>query len=98
MDHTYWLKKWEQSDVLFHKDKVNPNLLKFHEHLPNGAVFVPLCGKSLDMDWLEKQGRKVIGVEISPIACQSFFEENNRPYEVTEVNGFKVFSGKNITL
>ena len=41
----------------------------------NGAVFVPLCGKSLDMGWLRERGAGVLGVELSPIAAEAFFEE-----------------------
>lgn len=98
MDHNYWLKKWEAADTRFHKNEVNPNLLKFQNHIPPGTVFVPMCGKSLDMDWLEKQGHKVIGVELSPVACRDFFEENKRPYEVSKNGEFTIFSGSNITL
>lgn len=39
-------------------------------------VFVPLCGKSLDMIWLAQQGHEVIGVELSPVAVEDFFREN----------------------
>jgi thiopurine S-methyltransferase len=40
------------------------------------VVFVPLCGKSLDMLWLREQGHRVFGVELSAIAVQEFFKEN----------------------
>ncbi len=36
-------------------------------------VFVPLCGKSVDMRWLAARGHEVIGVELSPIAVRQFF-------------------------
>jgi thiopurine S-methyltransferase len=39
-------------------------------------VFVPLCGKSSDMLWLLAQGYEVVGVELSPLAAQGFFAEN----------------------
>ena len=41
-----------------------------------GTVLVPLCGKSLDMIWLAQQGHRVIGVELSDVAVESFFSEN----------------------
>ena len=37
------------------------------------SVLVPLCGKSLDMCWLAEQGHRVVGLEISPLACEAFF-------------------------
>ena len=51
--------------------------------VPDGtcSVFVPLCGKSLDMVWLLEQGFSVTGCEISELAVQQFFTENSIPYE-----------------
>ena len=46
----------------------------------NGKILVPLCGKSLDMLWLAGEGYRVLGVEISEIACRDFFVENQLPY------------------
>jgi thiopurine S-methyltransferase len=34
-----------------------------------------LAGKSLDMHWLAAQGHRILGVELSPLAVQQFFEE-----------------------
>ena len=39
------------------------------------GVLVPLCGKSLDMRWLEAQGHQVWGVEISRKAIDAYFVE-----------------------
>ena len=38
-------------------------------------VFVPMCGKSLDMVWFAEQGCRVIGVELSSLAAKDFFDE-----------------------
>ncbi len=43
-------------------------------------VFVPLCGKSIDMLWLVQQGFAVTGCEISELAVEQFFTENSIPY------------------
>ena len=45
------------------------------------SVLVPLCGKSLDLLWLEGQGHDVVGVEVAEEAVQAFHEENGRPLE-----------------
>lgn len=39
-------------------------------------MLVPLCGKSLDMIWLAAQGNPVLGVELSQLAVEQFFDEN----------------------
>ncbi|QKT03151.1 thiopurine S-methyltransferase [Ectothiorhodospiraceae bacterium 2226] len=76
MDEQFWLERWESGQIGFHLDRPNPHLQRFAEHLelPRGsAVFVPLCGKTLDMVWLAQQGLAVIGVEWSEAALHAFF-------------------------
>lgn len=78
-DNHLWLKLWRDRLTDFHQDKVNKFLAAFwpNFNLVKGSrVFVPLCGKSLDMTWLAKQGLEVIGVELSPVAVKAFFHEN----------------------
>lgn len=79
-DNHLWLRCWRGQEIDFHQAKVNALLIQFWSKLnfPNiERVFVPLCGKSLDMIWLLEQGHQVIGVELSPIAVRAFFQENN---------------------
>ena len=67
----------------------------------DAEVFVPLCGKSLDMLWLRAQGHRVLGVEISPIAVRDFFRENDLapkfsrqgPFERWQVDGLVILCG-----
>ena len=78
-DNHLWLQTWRDKQTDFHQENVNPLLIRFWPKLklPLGCkIFVPLCGKSLDMIWLANQGHNVIGVELSPIAVQAFFHEN----------------------
>ncbi len=88
MTHDYWLERWVREETGFHQDEINPYLRQYWptlQLLPNSEVFVPLCGKSHDMRWLREQGHTVLGVELSPIAVQSFFEENNEtPQQITD--------------
>ncbi len=79
-DNPLWLQFWRDQRSDFHQLALNPLLNKFWPglNLTHGSrVFVPLCGKSLDMLWLLKQGHEVIGVELSPIAVRAFFQENH---------------------
>lgn len=79
-DNPLWLQCWrDQHTEDFHQSVVNPLLSRFWPTLKlarQSRVFVPLCGKSLDMIWLAQQGHEVIGVELSPIAVHDFFSEN----------------------
>ena len=79
MEATYWQDRWDNNLVGFHMDDVNPYLQKYWPVLDiqvGQQVLLPLCGKSLDMLWLAGQGYEVLGIEISPVAVESFFIEN----------------------
>lgn len=80
MDREFWLARWHAQEIGFHQQDINRHLQNYWSALacPAAAtVFVPLCGKSLDMLWLAAQGYQVIGIELSDIAVQAFFAENN---------------------
>ncbi len=61
-------------------------------------VFVPLCGKSLDMLWLSGQGHSVVGVELSAVALEAFCMENGIPARRRLRNGFEVYEAANLEL
>jgi thiopurine S-methyltransferase len=80
MHADFWLERWREGRTHFHLEPVTPLLQKYWPGLglPKGSkVLVPLCGKTLDMVWLAEQGHKVLGVELSPLAVERFFEENS---------------------
>ena len=80
MTNQRWRMRWKQNDIAFHQTDVHP-LLPLHWHhlnLPQTAtVLVPMCGKSLDMQWLLDAGHRVIGIELSHIAIQDCFHALN---------------------
>ena len=85
MEHKFWLEKWQKKEIGFHRDDFNPHLIENFPllNLSHGShILVPLCGKSLDLVWLSKQGHKVTGVELSPMAVSSFFQECHLEYRI----------------
>ena len=78
MDKQFWIDKWERKEIGFHMLQAHPLLI---EQLPRlgiavGAhLFLPLCGKSLDIHWLLEAGYRVTGVELSEIAVKELFTE-----------------------
>ena len=79
MEAAYWHNRWDNGLVGFHMEDVNPYLQKYWPALdiqPGQKVFVPLCGKSIDMLWLAGQGYAVVGVEIRPVAIETFFNDS----------------------
>ncbi len=78
MHSDFWLQRWQDGQIGFHRSDVMPLLQKHWPslELPTGSrVLVPLCGKTLDMHWLAAQGHRVLGVELSALAVEQFFSE-----------------------
>jgi len=100
MERKFWEERWENNQIGFHRSAVNPVLEKYFLKLnpENKTVFVPFCGKSLDMVWLLEKGFHVTGCEISRIAAVSFFKENSIPHTIETSGEFEIFSGKNIEI
>ena len=101
MEPNFWHQRWENNKIGFHLGQVNPYLVQYWPDLglhAGSRVFVPLCGKSLDMLWLAEQGHDVIGVEISPIAVRAFFEDNQLKPKVTQQGAFEIWSVDQITI
>ena len=79
MEPEFWQQRWREVRIGFHQDKPMPLLLKHWPSLdvaPGSRVFVPLAGKSQDMSWFAAQGYRVLGVELSPLAVEQFFDEH----------------------
>jgi thiopurine S-methyltransferase len=100
----FWLDRWRTAQIGFHQAAADRHLKSYWPQLklpPNSRVFVPLCGKSLDLMWLRTSGHTVIGVELSPLALESFAMEHGIPatrrvlpdFDVFEADGFTLFRG-----
>jgi len=100
----FWLDRWRTAQIGFHQAAVDRHLKAYWPRLmlPAGSpVFVPLCGKSLDLLWLRDRGHSVKGVELSPVALESFLMEHGIPamrrvlvdFDVYEADGFTLFRG-----
>ncbi len=79
MQPDFWHQRWADNQIGFHQSAPTTLLLKHWPTLGVDAgttVFVPLCGKSLDMVWLASQGHRVLGVELSQLAVEQFFAEH----------------------
>lgn len=100
-DNHLWLKSWRSRETDFHQTTVNSLLSRFWPSLglaPGSRIFVPLCGKSLDMRWLADQGYRVIGIELSPIAVRTFFQENGLHPVKRRQGRFTVWQDGNIEI
>lgn len=92
MDHDFWRERWAQGQLGFHREEAHPLLERFWPELglPAGRVLVPLCGKSMDLDWLAVRGHDVVGVEFVPAAVDAYFAERGLTPEREEIDSFPV--------
>lgn len=101
MEPGFWHDKWHQQQIGFHQQDINPFLVKYWQKLalPAAAkVFVPLCGKSLDMCFLAEQGHQVIGCELNELAVQQFFSDNQLEMTKTAVGEHQHYQTEQISL
>jgi len=78
MEADFWHRKWANNDIGFHEGAVNPLLVKHFSSLGlerGDRVFLPLCGKTLDIHWLLSNDYRVVGAELSKLAVEQLFDE-----------------------
>lgn len=101
MNKQYWLSKWQSNQIGFNQPKPHPLLIEYFQtlNLPKQSrIFVPLCGISIDMLWLIEQQYQVVGIEISKVACETFFQDYNLDFTVKQQGEFLIYTGANIEL
>jgi thiopurine S-methyltransferase len=101
MEASFWHNRWQTNQTGWHEQTVNPLLIAHFPSLnvPLGSrVFVPLCGKSLDLGWLLSRGYAVAGVELSKLAVTQLFAELGMEARISEVGKHKLFSGEKIDI
>ena len=103
MELDFWIERWDNNEIGFHQDQINPYLAFFYgvkgpavELREKLNVFVPLCGKSKDMLWLSQNGYRVFGVECSEKAVKSFFEENALNYKHAEKDQHALYQSQDL--
>lgn len=101
MEPDFWHRKWENNEIGFHEGKVNPLLVK---HFPALAlaegkrVFVPLCGKTLDIHWLLSRDYRVAGAELSQLAVEQLFAELGVEPEITPCGPLRRYSADGVDI
>jgi len=105
MEHTFWHNKWEINQVGFHLDYVHPllkrnlELFQVNGVLKNpGKIFIPLCGKTLDIEFLLSQGCEVTAVELSEIAVKEVFNQLEIVPVISSWLGGEVYQYENLTI
>lgn len=101
MEANFWHQKWQRGEIAFHRDDANPHLVA-HLHTLNlsegSRVFLPLCGKTLDIAYLLSCGYQVLGVELSELAIRELFADLSVTPQITQVADFICYSADGITI
>jgi thiopurine S-methyltransferase len=85
----------------FHQSAVGRHLKQYWPDLGlpgNSPVFVPLCGKSLDLLWLRDRGYPVTGVELSSVALETFCMERGIPAKRRTLDHFDIYEAVDLRL
>ena len=95
MDLEFWHEKWNKNETGFHLKQTHP-LLKKHLTADRlnaiKTVFVPLCGKTLDIQYLLDLGLNVVANELSEVAVQELFKGLDVEPEISEWSGGACYS------
>jgi thiopurine S-methyltransferase len=97
----FWHERWRLGQTGFHQTAVDRNLSRHWPDLRlpiDTRVFVPLCGKSLDLLWLCEQGHSVTGVELSTQALESFCMEHGIPATRRMRDDFDIYEAPRLEL
>lgn len=101
MTKDFWQERWEKDEIAFHMNEVNPMLIKHFSALElkrQKRIFIPLCGKTLDIKWLLEKDYEIVGVELNEDAIKSLFLELDLDFTVTNIEHFQVYRASNIKI
>ena len=101
MDQNFWHQRWEKNEIAFHESKANPLLAKHFTEMSlakGSRVFVPLCGKTLDISWLLSNGYRVAGAELSQLAIEQLFMELGLQPEISTVGEMEQWSANRLDI
>ena len=101
MDTDFWLQRWRDNNIAFHRSEANPLLVKHFKALglvKGRRVFVPLCGKTKDISWLLANGYRVAGAELSEMAIEQLFTELGVEPKISDVGTVKHYSATDIDI
>jgi len=101
MEHSFWHDRWESGRIGFHEREPNPLLVTQFPDLSvpeNGRIFVPLCGKTLDIAWLLSKGHRVVGAELSELAIQQLFEDLGVEPAISDLGVLKHYRADSIDI
>jgi thiopurine S-methyltransferase len=99
MEQDFWRRRWREGLIGWHQPAAHPMLLKHLPTLgvgPGARIFVPMCGKTLDIHWLLQAGYRVVGAELVESAVEELFSELCVRPAVAELGSLKSYGAERI--
>ncbi len=101
MDENFWHERWKKNEIPFHESEANKHLVNNFSKLQikeKSRVFIPLCGKTLDIGWLLSRGYRVVGAELSEFAINELFKQLEVNPIIKDTGSLKCYSAPNIDI
>ena len=101
MEKEFWINKWELGQIGFHNPKPHPFLISNLDSLnlaQRSRIYLPLCGKTVDIAWLLERGFRVVGVELVRKAIDELFEELQLTPAITVVGELLHYQAENLDI
>ncbi|MBC98020.1 MAG: thiopurine S-methyltransferase [Halobacteriovoraceae bacterium] len=101
MENEFWVKRWTDRNISFHEEGGNELLKKNLLYLSlqtNDRLLLPLCGMSLDIDYLLNSGFRVIGVELFEKAVIELFSRLNIEPKIRQLKNCKSYYSESLEI
>lgn len=95
MEKEFWIDRWNNNQIGFHQPTYHHYLVKYFTKLnlqKNDQVLIPLCGKTLDIEFFLQKGISVIGCELAELAVKELFENLKVTPIISSKDNFKIYS------
>ena len=101
MEPDFWHDRWANNCIGFHEQEPNRLLRRYLGTLAlrrGDRIFLPLCGKTLDIGWLLSRGFQVTGVELSQIAIEQLFQQLKLEPEISQHGELSLYRHKELEI
>lgn len=101
MQADFWHKLWDTNEIGWHNNEVNELLLRNLSRLElkkNSRIFIPLCGKTVDIKWFIDNDYSIVGVELNEKAIKELFKYLKLEPTIKRVDSFTLYTAKNIDI
>jgi thiopurine S-methyltransferase len=101
MEGNFWRDRWREGRLGWHQPQAHPMLVRHLGSLalePGARIFVPLCGKTLDIHWLLGEGFRVAGAELVETAVEQLFAELRQSPTIEPLGRLKLYRAEGIDI